>query len=263
MEEPLKAPANHPRARGARRRPALVFILLAAVLTLTFGSLTETSKTPETEPAGADKTAGPADAERAAGAGGGQDLLCQQPPPGKPGSRAERMARDSVVRIRAGARGGKASWGTGFVMGDRGLIVTNAHVVRGSSEVEAELLGKKIRGAVVRAYERVDIAIVQTEGDNPFPALRAAHPDGMREGKRVTTVGFPHGKYGASRGRIKALDFHQGILSTVRSAPGGSGSPLLNERGEVLGVVYRNAPEGTWAIPVHWFHQPTDRRAER
>ena len=85
----------------------------------------------------------------------------------------------------------------------------------------------------------------------------------MREGKTVTAVGFPQGTYGASRGRIKALDFHEGILSTVRSAPGGSGSPLLNERGEVLGVVYRRAPEGTWAIPVHWFHQPADSGAER
>ena len=168
-----------------------------------------------------------------------------------------------MVRIRARGRGRKASWGTGFVMGDRGLIVTNAHVVRGSSEVEAELQGRKIAGKVVRAYEQVDIAIVQAEGDNPFPALRAAHPDGMRQGKTVTAVGFPQGTYGASRGRIKALDFHEGILSTVRSAPGGSGSPLLNERGEVLGVVYRRAPEGTWAIPVHWFHQPADSGAKR
>ena len=254
MEQPQKTPGNHPRARGSRRPPALVLILLAAVLTLMYGSPAETTKTTEIDE---DSPAG------ARGADGGQDLLSQEPPPGKPGSRAERMAKDSVVRIRAGERGRKVSWGTGFVMGDRRLIVTNAHVVQGNSEVEAELQGRKIRGTVVRAYERVDIAIVQTEGDNPFPPLRAADPDGMREGKRVTTLGFPHGRYGASHGRIKALDFHEGILSTVRSAPGGSGSPLLNERGEVLGVVYRHAPEGTWAIPVHWFHQPADRRAER
>ena len=102
-------PANHPRARGGRRPPALVLILLAAVITLTFASLKETShetpNTAETGAASAGETSPGPGRTGPAGADAGADLLRQDSPP----------TGDGVPRRtnRAGQRGAHQGRGAG------------------------------------------------------------------------------------------------------------------------------------------------------
>jgi serine protease Do len=170
--------------------------------------------------------------------------------------------RPSVVRVRVtvlGPFGQQAqSTGTGFVVDERGYIVTNNHVVTAGTGRPADVIdidladGRSLRARVVGRDPLTDLAVLKVEAGT-LPALAFADPHGIRVGEDVVAVGFAL-NLGAhptvTKGVVSALDrviderLDDGTPISISGAiqtdaainPGNSGGPLLNMEGAVLGV---------------------------
>lgn len=162
----------------------------------------------------------------------------------------------AALRIRNIGCGGVSS-GSGFAVAER-VLITNHHVVQGASLLQVETFdGRSREVKTAGAVNFADVAVVFIEDDLPATLpLAARNP---RVGERVTVVGYPlGGKLTTSQGRV--VDYgndpigRSGELMLVNDAPiapGSSGSPLVNDGGQVVGVAYAGRPGGPyWAVPV-------------
>ena len=155
---------------------------------------------------------------------------------------AAAIALPGVVSVRAGAAGG-----SGFVVDTQGHVITNNHVVAGASTVSVVGSdGRRSTAQVVGRDPGSDIAVLRV---TPTAALRplALSAGGTRVGEPVLAVGSPLGLSGTvTAGIVSALDrqVRLGDTGVRRSAiqtdasinPGNSGGPLVDARGEVIGV---------------------------
>ena len=146
-------------------------------------------------------------------------------------------ALPSVVQIIAGSGSG-----TGFIINESGLVVTNKHVVEGTNQVTLRLAaGKEYRGSVTHRDPHVDLAYVEIDAARSFTPIAIGDSDRIRVGEDVIAIGFPLGRSlglepTVSVGIISAK--RQDRLQTDASLnPGNSGGPLLNMYGQVAGVV--------------------------
>lgn len=155
---------------------------------------------------------------------------------------AER-ARASVVQVRGRGPGG----GSGVAWGDGTRVMTNFHVVAGVGE-QLELLtndGQRLKARLLAGNPRLDLAVLAVEG-GMIPPLPLGDSAALRVGELVFAVGNPWGNRGvvtagvvSGVGELPAARGEQPasyIRSDVRLAPGNSGGPLLNARGEVVGI---------------------------
>jgi serine protease Do len=147
---------------------------------------------------------------------------------------ASRLA-PSVVEVRARERG----MGSGIIWSPDGLIVTNAHVVRGS-EIDVELADGAVLPAQVTARDEAhDLATLQVAAGN-LPAAVIGDSDALRVGQLVLAMGNPLGLTRAlSMGIIHAVGGGDGmrwIRADIRLAPGNSGGPLVDAQGRVVGI---------------------------
>jgi S1-C subfamily serine protease len=158
------------------------------------------------------------------------DLPRDKPPPLAPGERAARRAVSS---------------GTGFVVAAR-RIMTNHHVVEGCAEVAARLPdGRELPARVMASDSTRDLALLSTEAEaGPILPFRSAGT--YRRGEGVVTYGFPLAGLLSSgptltTGEVSALaglaDNQRHIQISAPVQPGNSGGPLLDMRGQVIGVV--------------------------
>ena len=149
--------------------------------------------------------------------------------------------------------------GSGFVLHQSGLIVTNEHVIRGATALQVTWPdGKKVRGQVIAREARVDLAFVKVPAGK-FPALTLAKalPD---VGEYVVAIGSPLGlSNSVSAGIVSAMGRSVGkspvpyIQTDTAINPGNSGGPLINLAGEVVGVntaIAANAQGIGFAIPA-------------
>ena len=149
------------------------------------------------------------------------------------------------VAIR-GARGGDAPTvtGTAFAVGADGHLLTCAHVVRDAERVVVVIARKGHEAKVVGMDEKRDLALIQV-GVKGLPSLPLVDSEGVELGQEVRAFGYPMaGQLGTdikvTRGSIAGLSQRHGDKSFQIDAavnPGNSGGPLVNERGEVVGVV--------------------------
>ena len=146
-------------------------------------------------------------------------------------------ATPAIVTVRAGD-----SLGTGFVVRKNGWIATNFHVVRGASEIMVEFSNHKKYPVVeiMNANRLHDLVILRIDAAN-LPVLAIGDSDEVRPGDSVLAIGHPLGlEDTVSNGLISAVrEVHTGLRVLQISAPiapGSSGGPLFNERGEVIGV---------------------------
>ncbi len=153
--------------------------------------------------------------------------------------------RRSTVQVRARRNGS----GSGVIWSQDGQIVTNAHVLGNSSSVEVELWdARRVPGKIVKTDRRRDLALLQLEASG-LPAATAGDSNALRPGELVVAVGNPFGFTGAaSSGVIHRLD-SSWIVSQVRLAPGNSGGPLANVRGDIIGINTMIAGGLAFAIP--------------
>ena len=158
------------------------------------------------------------------------------------------------------------SLGSAFLIDPSGLALTNHHVVRGASEIEARLLDdRRFKARVIGSDPQTDIALIQLEADRPLPHLGFAAPDELRVGDWVVAIGNPlgltstvtagiasaTGRHDVPLGELVYQDF---IQTDASINPGNSGGPLLDVEGRVVGINTAITEEGAgigFAIPVH------------
>jgi S1-C subfamily serine protease len=179
-------------------------------------------------------------------------LPTEKPPPlprqsgGAPGTQAE-LPRDKPPPLAPGERAARraVSSGTGFVVAAR-RIMTNHHVIEGCAEVAARLPdGRELPARVMTSDTTRDLALLSTEADaGPILPFRSAGT--YRRGEGVVTYGFPLAGLLSSgptltTGEISALaglaDNQRHLQISAPVQPGNSGGPLLDMRGQVIGVV--------------------------
>lgn len=166
----------------------------------------------------------------------------------------------SVVVIQGKTESGEVL-GSGFIVSKDGKIVTNLHVIRDMKTASVQLTnGDAFDSLYVLAVdERRDLAIVKVAGFD-LPVLELGNSDGLAVGEPTVSVGSPR----SLEGTVTA-----GLLSSVRDSgegfkvlqtdaavnPGNSGSPLVNNKGQAIGVVsfkLRSAEGLNFAIPINY-----------
>lgn len=132
--------------------------------------------------------------------------------------------------------------GSGFIISADGYIMTNAHVVDGADEVYVTLTDKReFKAKIIGSDKRTDVALVKIEGHN-LPSLTMGDSDKIRVGEWVIAIGSPFGLDNTvTAGIVSAKSRDTGeylplIQTDVAVNPGNSGGPLINMRGEVIGI---------------------------
>ena len=132
--------------------------------------------------------------------------------------------------------------GSGFIISVDGYVMTNAHVVDGADEVYVTLTDKReYKAKIIGADKRTDVALVKVEGGN-LPRLTLGDSNRIRVGEWVIAIGSPFGLDNTVTSGIvsaKARDTGEYlplIQTDVAVNPGNSGGPLINMRGEVIGI---------------------------
>ena len=132
--------------------------------------------------------------------------------------------------------------GSGFVLNADGYVMTNAHVVDGADEVFVTLNDKReFKARVIGADKRSDVALVKIEATG-LPTVRIGDVNRLRVGEWVIAIGSPFGlENSVTAGIVSAKSRDTGellplIQTDVAINPGNSGGPLINMRGEVVGI---------------------------
>lgn len=235
---PREIPTNPTDSTGAapvapgreRRRSRLPALLLISALSGGFAG------------AGAAVVLGPDDAP-SSGPGIAAEPPARRAPASVAGTEeaAAQAILPSVVQIRAGR-----STGSGFVLDDRGHVMTNHHVIEGESTVSLQLAGgRTVRATVVGSSEADDIAVLRADPQALEPA-RIGQSSALRIGQPVIAVGSPLGLDGTvTAGIVSTVErsarlgggASQRVIQTDASInPGNSGGPLVNLDGQVVGV---------------------------
>ena len=132
--------------------------------------------------------------------------------------------------------------GSGFILSADGYVMTNAHVVDGASEVIVTLTDKReFKAKIIGADKRTDVAVVKINAKD-LPAVRIGDVNRLKVGEWVMAIGSPFGlENSVTAGIVSAKqrdtgDYLPFIQTDVAINPGNSGGPLLNLRGEVVGI---------------------------
>jgi serine protease Do len=132
--------------------------------------------------------------------------------------------------------------GSGFILSADGYVMTNAHVVEGADEVIVTLTDKReLKAKIIGADKRTDVAIVKIEATG-LPAVKIGDVNTLKVGAWVMAIGAPFGlDNSVTAGIVSAKqrdtgDYLPMIQTDVAINPGNSGGPLLNMRGEVIGI---------------------------
>jgi serine protease Do len=138
--------------------------------------------------------------------------------------------------------------GSGFIISDDGLVVTNHHVVAGSDKFEVHMQdGRRFEATVVGSDPQTDVAVIRLTHASKLPAISFGSSEGLRVGDWVIALGSPMGlEQTVTRGIVSAKgrgslglyeDGYADFLQTDAAInPGNSGGPLFNLAGEVIGI---------------------------
>jgi serine protease Do len=132
--------------------------------------------------------------------------------------------------------------GSGFILTQDGFVMTNAHVVEGADEVIVTLTDKReFKAKIIGADKRTDVAVVKIDATG-LPAVKVGAVDRLKVGEWVMAIGSPFGLDNTvTAGIVSAKqrdtgDYLPFIQTDVAINPGNSGGPLINMRGEVVGI---------------------------
>ncbi len=183
-----------------------------------------------------------------AAAGGGADEQMLEffrrfgipiPPNAAPNTpRGPRSERSPAPQEDAQPRG----VGSGFILTADGFVMTNAHVVEGADEVIVTLTdNREYKAKIIGADKRTDVAVVKIEATG-LQAVKIGDSNRLRVGEWVMAIGSPFGlENTVTAGIVSAKqrdtgDYLPFIQTDVAINPGNSGGPLINMRGEVIGI---------------------------
>ncbi|KAI1697468.1 elongation factor tu GTP binding domain-containing protein [Ditylenchus destructor] len=154
----------------------------------------------------------------------------------------ELLRRFGISRPSAAASRHRRGLGSGFVIAADGYVMTNAHVVDEADEVTVTLTDKReFKAKVVGLDRRTDVAVLKIDAKN-LPLLRMGDVSKLKVGEWVLAIGSPYGlENTATAGIVSAKARDTGelvplIQTDAAINPGNSGGPLINLRGEVVGI---------------------------
>ncbi|MGI6245154.1 MAG: Do family serine endopeptidase [Pseudochelatococcus sp.] len=140
---------------------------------------------------------------------------------------------------------GAESAGSGFVIDETGVIVTNSHVIGEANDITVAFTdGAKRKAEVVGRDDKLDLAVLRVKADKPLKAVKFGNSENLRIGDWVVAIGNPFGLGGSVTAGIVSAhsrDIEQGpyddyIQTDAAINRGNSGGPLFNLAGEVIGI---------------------------
>ncbi|HTN71601.1 MAG TPA: trypsin-like peptidase domain-containing protein [Methylomirabilota bacterium] len=181
-------------------------------------------------------------------------------------------ARPAIVQIRvadsvpSNPKGDgpqpQGSRGTGFVIHPQGYILTAHHVVENAKDIEIRFADMhRLAAKIVAADAQVDVALLKVQTDRELPVLSLGDSDKIRVGELTIVFGYPFGRESSmSLGIVSrpGRTYHDSagyefIQTDAGAYPGGSGGPLLNSKGHVIGMITMASEKGTmgFATPIN------------
>ena len=175
------------------------------------------------------------------------------------GDRSSPKGRSSGQEVKRGT-------GSGFIINNNGQIITNAHVVAGSTKVTVTLKDGRTIPGKVKGIDRVtDVAVIEVDQKN-LPSIQIGNSDQIKPGEWAIAIGNPLGldntvtagiisATGRTSAEIGAADKRVNYIQTDAAInPGNSGGPLLNAVGQVIGMntaILRGTQGLGFAIPIN------------
>ena len=164
--------------------------------------------------------------------------------------------RASIIQISA-----PSGNGTGFYLSEFDLIVTNNHVVAGAAEVTIQ--GKLFAKSLTRVWytdQKHDLAFLQAPAGIQLAQIQLGNYETLKDGDEVLAIGHPYGlTYTATQGVISKVDRIRNGLKYIQIDaainPGNSGGPLVNDKGDVIGVnsfIIKGGDNLGFALPVNY-----------
>jgi serine protease Do len=169
------------------------------------------------------------------------------------------LYRPAIIQIAT-----QSSTGTGFYLKEFDLIVSNDHVVGKNAEITmAGRLFDKLVGRVLYTDRKHDLAFIQPPADVQLPEVKMGVYEDTNDGDVVVAIGHPFGlNYTATQGVISKVDrVRDGVKYIQIDAainPGNSGGPLVNKRGEIIGInsfIIKGGDNLGFALPVSYMRE--------
>jgi serine protease Do len=179
------------------------------------------------------------------------------------------QARPAIVQIRVTGSETKTaqsqfpgSRGSGFIIDPQGYILTAQHVIDKAKEIEIRLAdSQRLPARVIAADTQIDVAILKIATERELPILTIGDSDAIRVGDLTVLFGFPFGRESSMNlgiisrsGRSYPNSASYEFIQTDAGAyPGGSGGPLLNSKGHVIGMITMASERGNmgFATPMN------------
>ncbi|MDO1585024.1 DegQ family serine endoprotease [Rhizobium oryzicola] len=140
----------------------------------------------------------------------------------------------------------QSSLGSGVIVSQKGLIVTNNHVIQGADDIKIALAdGHEFPCEVLLKDESIDLAVLKIKGNETFPVLAIGNSDAVEVGDLVLAIGNPFGVgqtvtsgivSGLARNQVTTGDVGFFIQTDASINPGNSGGALMNMNGELIGI---------------------------
>nr|HID58714.1 DegQ family serine endoprotease [Desulfobacterales bacterium] len=137
------------------------------------------------------------------------------------------------------------SLGSGFIIDKSGFIVTNDHVIERADKITVKLTnGREFDAEIIGRDQKTDIALIKIKSRNDLPTVRMGDSDALQVGEWVIAIGSPFGLEHtvtagivSAKGRVIGSGPYDDFIQTDASInPGNSGGPLVNMKGEVVGI---------------------------
>ncbi|MGA9531377.1 MAG: trypsin-like peptidase domain-containing protein [Anaerolineales bacterium] len=172
-------------------------------------------------------------------------------------ARIAARVRPSVVRISNGNR----SAGAGVVLHERGLVVTNAHVIKGRRIEILDYSNRPYQATILRVDRGLDLAALMIHAES-LPSLSLGDSRSIQPGAWVLAFGHPYGVLGAATAGIvigsgmdlpeMGPDARDWLAMSLRLRPGNSGGPVVDTDGRLVGLNTMMAGPGVGlAVPGH------------
>ncbi len=165
----------------------------------------------------------------------------------------------------------QTSLGSGVIIDKSGLILTNNHVIKDADEITVKFANKQeAKGKVVGTDPKTDLAVIRVSSKEDLPVATMGNSDTLHVGEWAIAIGNPFGLdhtltvgviSATGRSEVGIAAYENFIQTDASINPGNSGGPLLNIRGEVIGINTAIVASGQgigFAIPVNMARKVTD-----
>jgi Do/DeqQ family serine protease len=166
--------------------------------------------------------------------------------------------------------------GSGVIIDKRGLVLTNFHVVKGADEILIRLSDKReYRGQILGTDPKTDLAVVRFQPDHELTVATLGNSDALRVGEWAIAIGNPFGLdqtvtvgviSATGRSDVGIATYENFIQTDASINPGNSGGPLVNLKGEVIGVNTAIVAAGQgigFAIPINMVKRVVDQLVDK